>query len=90
MYNRGNNRLFYQSNTSSEQKVTAEVIKPDLTMVGPFEMMFVEDGLYYLDIFFTDFGSHVFYVYEEGVKKFRDILRVNNGQFVIYPKGNIV
>ena len=90
MYERGQNRLFYQSNLEFPQNVTATVINPKLETSGPFKMIYISDGLYYLDVFFSELGSHVFYVYEEDVKKCRYILRVDSGKYLVYPHGNIV
>lgn len=63
---------------------------PNLEIKGPFIMDFFADGLYYIDVVFTKLGSHVFYVYENNVKKHEEILVVSGGQYVIYPKGNVI
>jgi len=84
MYELGNHRLFYQA----KEKISVTVIirTPDLGVTGPFDMIFVDDKLYYFDIVFRQLGSHVFDIYENGVKRHRDILVVSGGNLVIYPK----
>jgi hypothetical protein len=84
-FSRGRNRLFYQSTLEIPQNVTAKIINPLLEDNGPYKMTYVKNGLYYLDISFKHFGPYMFYVYEEDVKKYGDILRVIEGKFVIYP-----
>jgi len=50
-------------------------------------MTYFNDKLYYFDVCFTEPGSHVFNVYENGVKKHREILSVSGGNLILYPKG---
>jgi len=88
-YVKGNHRLFYQSNELDPQTVVAKIITPLLKKIGPWEMTFIENGLYYLDVCFTATGSHVFYVYENGEQKHQDILVIDNGAgLYIYPNEN--
>jgi len=86
VYSRGRTRLFYQSNIDIAQTVTAKIINPELETKGPLSMTFVSDGLYYMDVWFTKIGSYVFYVYENGVRKHKDILVVGDSlRYIIYP-----
>jgi len=78
--------LFYQSKEESQQGVTAVVVSPNLEEEGPFNMVYISDGLYYLDFCFSMSGSHVFYVYENGVKRHNEILVVSSSNLIIYPK----
>ena len=87
MYKRGKNRLFYQSKEETKQTIVVEIITPSLNTIGPLNMEFFNKGLYYIDVWFSDLGSHVFYVYENNVQKYRDILVVSSGKYVIYPDG---
>ena len=85
MYKLGTNRLFYTATSDSQLAVTFNITTPSLKNNGLHEMNYLQDGLYYLDIVFTELGSHVFTVYEDGIRKYRDILLVSNGDLVIYP-----
>jgi len=86
VYVRGKHRLFYQSNVETQQVVTAKIITPELETKGPLTMAFLSEGLYYMDVWFTKMGSHVFYVYENGIKKKQEILVVEQApRYIIYP-----
>lgn len=86
MYSIGVNRLFYQSKEETQQAVAAVVVSPNLEEEGPFNMVYRSNGLYYLDFCFSMSGSHVFYVYENEVKRHNEILVVSNSNLIIYPR----
>ena len=79
--------MFYCSNSDSQVNVTAEIIKPSLKTSELIEMAYFGDKLYYLDVCFDECGSNVFNVYENGVKKHREILLVFGSSLIIYPEG---
>lgn len=79
--------MFYCAASDSETTITAEIIKPSLKTSDLIEMTYFGDKLYYLDVVFSEVGSHVFNVYENGVKKHREILLVSNGSLILYPEG---
>ena len=86
MYRLGTNRLFYASTPGSQSVVTVDIITPSLKKNGLYEMIYLYDSLYYLDVCFTELGSHVFTVFENGIKKHRDILLVSNSDLILYPE----
>lgn len=86
VYRLGTNRLFYVATSDSELTVTVDITMPSLKTSGLLTMTSVNNGLYYLDMCFTELGSHVFTVFEDGVKKYRDILLVSNGDLILYPE----
>ena len=85
MYSIGKQRLFYISNAVGNKTVEAEVISPSLVKSNKFVMVYLEDGVYYIDITFRARGSYVFKVYENGELKLRTILKVSSGQHLFYP-----
>lgn len=87
MYKIGKHRLFYCSNANFQVNITAEIIKPNLETGDLIEMTYFDDKLYYMDVYFTDIGSHVFNVYENGVRKHREILLISGGNLILYPEG---
>ena len=87
MYKLGKHRLFYCSNSNSQVNVNAEVIKPSLETSDLIDMIYFGDKLYYMDVCFDEIGSHVFNVYENGIKKHREILLVSGGDLILYPEG---
>jgi len=87
VYKLGKHRLFYCSNSDLQTNVAAEIIKPSLEISDLIEMTYFNDKLYYFDVCFTESGSHVFNVYENGVKKHREILSVSGGNLILYPEG---
>lgn len=90
MYSKGNQRLFYQSSKDVLANVTATIRLPDLTVKGPFEMTPVDYKLYYLDVVFMAFGTHVFDVYEDSVRTHREFITVSDGNIIFYPEGNVI
>jgi len=78
--------LFYASTPGSQSVVTVDIITPSLKKNGLYEMIYLYDSLYYLDVCFTELGSHVFTVFENGIKKHRDILLVSNSDLILYPE----
>lgn len=85
MYRLGKHRLFYCSVSGSQANVAAEIITPCLETSGLIEMTYFDNNLYYFDVVFTVIGSHVFTVYENGIKKHREILVVSNSSLILYP-----
>jgi hypothetical protein len=86
MYTIGKQRLFYVSQTSGNKLVEAEIISPTLTEYGPFEMTWLTDDTFYIDIIFRTSGSYVFKVFENSTQVHRDILRITRGRYVVYPQ----
>jgi len=84
-YNRGKNRLFYQSKLTDEQDVKVNILNPKLELSNQIPMIFLGDGLYYVDVWFRNAGSHFVKVYENGNIKHKDILKVVHVGHIIYP-----
>jgi len=85
VYRRGKARLFYHSKNNTINDIKIKIITPLLEERGPWPMINYGDGLYYIDIWFTLLGSHVFFVYENGEQVHKNILVVDGGQHIIYP-----
>ena len=85
MYQQGHNRLFFQSQKDVQQDVNIKIVNPSLKKFGPWPMCFLENGLYYIDIWFRYRGSYVFYVFENGEKAHQDILLVSVPSHIVYP-----
>ncbi len=88
MYAQGHNRLFFQSQEEEQQDISITILNPSLKTYGKWPMTFVEDGLYYIDIWFRHLGSYVFSVFEDGKRVHRDILVVSQNEHIVYPEMN--
>jgi len=85
VYNRGYNRIFFTTQEISGIPSHIEFTNPKLEkLVLPME--YNGDGLYYVDVGFKYFGAYIAKVYQNSNVIATNILRVTNGQFVIYPK----
>lgn len=85
MYRRGQNRIFFQSNTLTGETVEVEFVNPKLEQSSRFEMTYLSDGLYYIDIWFRWVGSHVMRVYSNDVKVGHGMLQVGGSGILVYP-----
>ncbi len=85
MYTRGHNRIFFQSNVLTGEPVEAEFINPKLEQSNRFEMTYLSNGLYYVDVWFRWVGSHVMRVYKDNVKVGHGMLPVTGSGILVYP-----
>jgi hypothetical protein len=60
-------------------------LNPKLELSNKIPMIYLDDGLYYVDIWFRNAGSHFVRVYENGDIKHKEILKVGYAGHVIFP-----
>lgn len=75
-YSKGINRIFYKTKSGYVEYVQLYFIQPDLQKKGPIQMFYIDDGVFYADINFPEFGPYIVTIYENGKQKQSDILRV--------------
>ena len=84
MYTRGDNRLFLQTHDSSDEHLEIEFINPKLDKSKRFNMIYIEDVLYYIDIIFRYLGPYSARVYKNNNKIYHSVIKVGPGM-IIYP-----
>jgi hypothetical protein len=75
--------LFFQSNTLTGQSIEIEIVDPELNRSSRMAMTYVDDGLYYCDVVFTQRGSH-------SMRILKGIEKVGHGILPVGDSGGIV
>ena len=85
MYTKGHNKVFFQSNLDGES-VKIEFINPKAEKSKRFQMTYIDDGLYYVDIWLKYYGAYCIRAYNTSNERVgHGIISVGIGGNIVYP-----
>jgi ABC-type enterochelin transport system substrate-binding protein len=83
VYKTGTNRLFYSSETAVGKTVEIDILTPNLKQSNKKLMNNIGD-IFYVDVCFSEQGSHFMRVFENNIHKHSEILVVSGSSGLIF------
>lgn len=91
MYQKGKNRIFYETLNLNGESVECDFLNPKLERSEKMSMIYHDENTYYVDVFLKYSGSYVLRAFKDGLKMGHNIIQVGGGSdLIIYPDDDVL